>query len=120
DFTQETAVQLPKFKETMQLSVLNKTVQVTSVFNGKEGWIRADDKDIKVTDEILAEFKQAAHTMGLMQGVFLKSKAVKFSVVGEVQVKGKPAVGLTASQEGKKDVTLYFDKATGLLAKVES
>ena len=120
EFTQEVTAQgASKFKEVMQLTVMNKNVMVTSVFNGKEGWIRADDKDIKVTDEILEEFKQVAYSMGLVQGLFLKDKALKFMAVGESQVKGKAALGVRVSRDGKRDVTLYFDKGTGLLAKVE-
>lgn len=120
EFTQEVSVQLPnRFKEVMELTIMNKAAKVTSVYNGKEAWIRADDKDVKVTKEILAEFREAALNLGLMQGIFLKDKTVKFSLVGEVQVKGKPAVGVTAARKGSKDVNLFFDKKTGLLVKFE-
>jgi hypothetical protein len=120
EYSQEVAMQGPdKFKETMELSVADKKVNVTSVYNGKEGWIRADDKDVEVTKEILAEFKEAVYTMSLVQGTFLKDKSLKFSVVGEVKIKDKPAVGVTVSRKGNKDVNLFFDKETGLLRKVE-
>jgi hypothetical protein len=120
EFTQEVAVQLPnKLKETMELTVKDKKVTVTSVYNGKEAWIRADDKDVKVTKEILAEFQEAVYGMSLMQGLFHQDKTVKFSGVGEIKVKGKPAVGITVSREGKKDINLFFDKKTSLLVKVE-
>jgi hypothetical protein len=120
DFTQEVAVQIPnKLKDVMALTLMNKTFTVTTVFNGKEGWIKAGDKDQKVTPEILAELKEAAYLLGLMQGLFLKEKGLKLSLLGEVQVRGKPALGLTVAKEGKKDVNLYFDKKTGLIAKVE-
>src|SRR4051794_2071742 len=50
EFTQEVSVEMPtKFKEVMQLTVMNKNINVTTVFNGKEGWILADGKDVKVT-----------------------------------------------------------------------
>jgi hypothetical protein len=120
DFTQEVSVQdSKKFKEAMQLSVMGKNIAVTTVFDGKEGWILADGKEVKVTDDILTELKDAAYTMALMSGVFLKDKGVKFSVIGESKVKDKPAVGITVSREGKKDINLFFDKGTGLIAKVE-
>lgn len=119
-FTQDVSVQMPnKFKEVMELTVMNKNITVTSVFNGKDAWIRAGGQDVKVTKEILAEFKQVAYSLGLMQGVLLKDKAVKFALVGEVKVKGKPAVGVTVSKQGNKDVNLFFDKGTGLIVKVE-
>jgi hypothetical protein len=120
DFTQEVAVQMPnKFKESMELTVMNQKVAVTSVYNGKEAWIRAGDQDVKVTEEILAEFKEAAYSMNIMQGVFLKDKSVKFTLVGEIKVKDKPAIGVTVSRKGNKDINLFFDKETGLIAKVE-
>jgi hypothetical protein len=120
EFTQDVVVQMPnKFKEVMNLTVMDKKVKVTTVYNGKEGWIRSDDKDVKVTEEILAEFKEAAYVMGLMQGVLLNDKAVKFSLAGEAKVKGKAAVGVTVSREGKKDITVFFDKGTGLITKVK-
>jgi hypothetical protein len=120
DYTQEVAIQAPnKFKEAMELTVMNNKVTVTTVFNGKEGWIRAGDKDVPVTDEILNELKEAAYSMRLMQGLFVKDKTVKFTEVGEQKVKGKDTVGVRISREGKKDVTVFFDKKTHLIAKVE-
>jgi hypothetical protein len=120
EFTQEVAVQGPnKFKEVMDLTVMGKQIMVTSAFNGKEGWIKANGMDIKVEGDILEEFKEAAYSLSLAQGLFLKDKAIKLSVLGEVQVKGKPAIGLKVSKEGHKDLDFYFDKATGLVAKVE-
>jgi hypothetical protein len=118
-FTQEVAIHAPRFKEVMELTVKDNKVTVTTVFDGKQGWIRAGDQDVKVTDEILAELKEALYSMELMEGVFSKDKAVKYSLVGDVQVKGKPAVGVTVSREGKKDINLFFDKGTGLITKVE-
>jgi len=120
DYTQEVSVQSPdKFKEAMELTIMNNKIVVTTVFNGKEGWIRAGDKDVPVTGEILDELKEAAYSISLMQGLFMKDKTVKFSVVGDAKVKDKAAVGVRVSREGKKDINLYFDKATHLVTKVE-
>jgi hypothetical protein len=58
--------------------------------------------------------------INLMQGVFVKDKGVKFALVGEVDVKGKKAVGITVSREGSRDVNLFFDKTSGLIVKSES
>jgi hypothetical protein len=119
-FTQQVTVDVPKrFKEVMEISADGKTVTVTTVFNGKDAWIRAGDKDVPVNKDILNELKDAAYFMGLTQGLFTKDKALKFSLLGEVQVNGKAAVGVKISKGGKKDINLYFDKASGLMAKVE-
>lgn len=120
EFTQEVWVQQPgKFKEVMDLNVNNVALKTQTVFNGKEGWIKVNDKDIPVKDELLEEFQDMAYMMSLGQLAGFKDKNLKFSLLGEVQVNGKPAVGVKISKEGKKDVDLYFDKATGLMAKTQ-
>ena len=49
----------------------------------------------------------------------LKDKKYKLSPLGEVKVEGRDAVGVQVSCKGHKDVNLYFDKETNLLAKGE-
>lgn len=120
EFNQQVWIEPPgKFKEQMEMSVMGQAVKVTTVFNGKQGWIKVNDMDIKVENELLDEFKETAHMMNLGQFTGLKDKALKFSVIGEAQVNGKPAVGVKISKEGKKDIDFYFDKETGLMAKTE-
>src|SRR5687767_14768193 len=68
DFNQQVWVQPPgKFKEQMEMTVMGQAVKVTTVFNGKEGWIKANDTNIKVENELLDEFKETAHMMSLGQ-----------------------------------------------------
>jgi outer membrane lipoprotein-sorting protein len=120
DYAQEVAIHMPnKFRESMEMNVMNQNVAVTSVYNGKDAWIVANGKEVPINDDIRNEFKEAAENMAIMQGLFLKDKSLKFSLVGDMKVKGKDAVGVIVSREGKKDITLYLDKATGLMAKVE-
>jgi hypothetical protein len=120
EYTQEFCAQVPtKFKEVMDMVVMGQPVNVTTVYNGKEGWIKSNNMDVTVTDEILTELKEAAYGMGLMQGLFLKDKDLKYSLLGEIEINGKPALGVKISKEGHKDISLYFDKTTGLMAKLE-
>lgn len=125
EFTQEISLQSPpgKFKEVMDMSVMGVQVKSTTVYDGKEGWIKVSvnnmDKDIPVKDELLDEFKEMSYMMGLSNFQGLKAKDAKVSLIGDAQVNGKPAVGLRISKEGKKDISLYFDKETGLMVKTE-
>jgi hypothetical protein len=120
DVEMEVAVQTPgKFKEVLRFTVMGQNVVVTTVFNGKEGWIKANDKDVPVKGDILEELKEAAYGMRLSQGLFLKDKALKLSLLGEVPVNGKPAIGIKVEKKGHRDMDFYFDKATGLLAKTQ-
>lgn len=120
DFNQQVWVQpAGKFKEVMDMTVMNNAVKVTTVFDGKKGWIKVNDMDIKVSDEILDEFKQIGYWMSLAQLTGLDKKGMKVSLLGEQQVNGKPALGVKISKEGKRDIDFYFDKQTGLTAKTE-
>jgi hypothetical protein len=119
-FTQESAVQPPgQFKEVVQMDIMGQAVTVTTVFNKDKGWIKANDKEIEVTDQILAELKEAAHAMRVGGLVGLKEKGMELSALGEAKVNDRPAVGVRVSAKGFRDVSLYFDKETGLMAKVE-
>ena len=121
EFSQEIYVQLPnKFKENSELTVNNMQINVVTVFNGKEGWIRANDNDVPVTEDILNELKEAAFGLGVLQGILLKDKSVKLALVGESKVNGKPAIGISIAREGKRQINVYVDKESHLIAKVET
>ncbi len=91
----------------------------TRVVNGKKGWqgsVRGtrDLKEAEVTqivDELYAHW--------LASVVPLKDKGFEFSVWGNAAVDGKDAVGVRVLCKGRPDVTLFFDKETGLLIKSE-
>jgi hypothetical protein len=121
EYTSVASMYAGKFMEAMYMDVMGKKVNVISGFNGKEGWVKAGDKDVKVTDDMLPEFKEAAFVAShVWQLIFTKDKAVKYALSGEVQVKGKPALGMVISREGKKDIKVFFDKNSGLIVKAET
>jgi hypothetical protein len=60
-----------------------------------------------------------AHVMGVSEFGGLKDKKLKAALIGEAKVNDKPAIGVKISKEGQKDVDFYFDKKTGLVAKIE-
>src|SRR5262249_16062035 len=49
----------------------------------------------------------------------LKGKEYQLSVLAEVKVSGRLAVGVNVAAKDREDVKLYFDKETGLLVKRE-
>lgn len=119
--TQEVATMLPdKVKETVHLTVNGNPIDVVTVMNGDTFSIEAAGKDVPITDDIKKTLKEARYTIGVARLVALvRDKGFELSVIGEDKVEGKPAVGVLVKSEGHRDVSLYFDKGTGLLAKVE-
>ena len=121
EFTQEVSMMLPdKFKESMELDFGGNKVQIVTIANGDKLSIEAAGKEVPLTDGIKGAMKEAQQVMkasGLLP--LLRDKGFELSNLGEIKVEGKPAVGIRVSSKGKKDLSLYFDKKTGLLAKVE-
>jgi hypothetical protein len=119
-FTQEVQMQLPdKFKSVMQLEVMGQNVSVTSIFDGKNLWINANGMNIAATDKMIAEVREQLHLAEVGRLVTLSDKQYQLSPLGEVKVEGKDAVGILVASKGHKDISLFFDKQTGLLVKVE-
>jgi hypothetical protein len=119
-FTSDSAFQHPdKFKESVELDVMGNKVTVVTVYNGGKGWIVTNGNASEMDEKILEAFKDQTHFMQLMRWTFLKDNKCEFVPLGEAKVNDKPAVGVKVSAKGHKDVNLYFDKETGLLAKVE-
>jgi hypothetical protein len=121
EFTQEVSYLLPdKLKESLNLEIANQKVTVTTIVNGDKVSINANGTEIEINDDIKKALKDALEMMKAARLVsLLKDKEYQLSVIGESKVEGKPAVGIHIEAKGKKDINLFFNKETGLLAKVE-
>src|SRR5260370_30988043 len=75
--------------------------------------------DLKKEEE-LAPIKEAIFAEEAAGLALLGSKDIELSIIGESKVDDTPVVGVRVSKKGHKDVSLYFDKTTHLLRKVES
>src|SRR5262249_30946029 len=121
DFTQDVAFLAPdKFRDTMEVDVNGKKVTILTIINGDKVSITADGMDIDINTDIKTAVKDAIHAFRVARLVtLLRDKDLELSLLGEMKVEGKPAVGVRVACKGQKDVNLYFDKGTGLLAKTE-
>jgi len=109
-----------QFKDFTELDINNMKLPVSTVFDGKKGWVAVNDKVIMKFDDIFnAEMKEVANLVNIGKLKPLLDKKYDLAVIGEVKVEDKPAVGVRVSVKGAKDVSVYFDKNTHLLMKVE-
>jgi hypothetical protein len=119
-FSSESAVQYPdKFKETVEVEVAGNKATVITVYNGKKAWLSVNGETKEMDDKTLDAMKEVLHGLQIMRMAFTKDKNCEYSPLGEMKVNDQPAVGVKVSAKGHKDVNLYFDKKTGLLAKME-
>lgn len=122
DFTQTVAYMLPgKFRDVMELSIGGQNVKVVTIMNGDAISITAMDKDVPITDDIKKAMKDATEMMQMVRvaPVLKDLKNYELSLFGDTKVEDKPAVGVRITAKNKKEVTLFFDKKTNLLVKIE-
>jgi hypothetical protein len=120
EFTQDVAYMLPdKVKEAMELKIANQNVSILTLVNGEKMVIEVNGKAIDVPDAAKTAMKEMGHVLGVARLVpLLKDKQYELSIIGEDKVGGKEVVGVRVATKGRKDISLYFDKKTHLLAKM--
>ncbi len=121
DATLEASSDGKRFRQEIKLTIMGTDIEQTVVFDGKEVWIAANGKVVSTLSkkEELELIKEAMHAEKIGNMV-LDDKDLEFSIIGEDKVGDTPVVGVRVSKKGRKDVSLYFDKKTHLLKKVES
>ena len=121
DVTGDIATQVPdRMRFEMAVTVMGMDFKFTQVLNGDKGWIVLQDKVMDITKEQMAEAKEQMHVGEVTRLVGLRDKAYKLSALGDAKVEGKDAVGIRVEHKDHRDVSLYFDKKTGLLLKTET
>lgn len=109
-----------KYRFVMGMEFGGQKFELTAVLNGDKAWEKAMDQVQEMAKEKLTEFRHQVYTIYISQLTPLKDKAFTLASLGEIKVDGKPAAGVKVSRKDHRDVNLYFDKASGLLAKIES
>jgi uncharacterized protein YifN (PemK superfamily) len=116
-FTVELYSQSPnKVRTDMVLEVMGNKFPVSQVYDGKKGWAKQADQVMELEGDQLQDMKDEAYGNYLESLVPLaKDKNLKLEAVPEIKVEGKPAVGVKVESKEHKDMTMYFDKDSGLL-----
>src|SRR6267142_4530872 len=119
--TMEAAVHMPdKMRNEMTLDVMGNKVTVIQVLNGGKGWISAAGTTQDMPAQMLDEMKEEMYVAEAeMLTPLLKDKAYTLASLPEIKVNGQAALGVKVSAKGHRDLSLYFDKETGLVIKTE-
>lgn len=109
-----------RLKADVEVEADGQKFRVVQVLAGDKGWAKlgpADAKDMS-KDEV-AEGRDEQHAGYVVSLVPLLggAKGYTLATAGELLVNEKAALGVKVSAKGRRDVTLYFDKASGLLAR---
>lgn len=117
-FSQEVYFQAPsQIKEIMSAEVNGAKQTVVSILNGDKGAMHANGQLHELSAAMLAELKEGVHFAQVTRFTALKERFFILRALPEGVVNSKPALGIRVSAEGYRDIDLYLDKDTFLLAK---
>lgn len=111
-----------KFRQDLKFSIMGQDIDQVIAFDGKQVWVTINGMVAMTIDstEDLAALKDAAFAEEAASLVLLQDKDTEVSIIGEDKVDDIPVVGIRVSKKGHKDVSLYFEKESGLLKKVQN
>jgi hypothetical protein len=120
-YTVETAIVLPgQFRNEMKVTVLGEETTEVMVLNGDKAWVTHNGQPQPVDEKVRAEMEETkyADQVTMLTPLF-DTKRFQLAALGEMKVHDRPVLGVKVSAKGHRDIELYFDKETGLLAKVK-
>jgi len=89
------------------------------VLNGNKGWRKFGDQAMDMDEDAVANEKRQIYLQVIpTKLVILKDKGYKFEAADEQKVGEKPAAGIKVTTPDGKDFKIYFDKETGLPARI--
>ncbi len=122
EFTEQVAYMLPdRFKSTLEVTIAGQQVKVVTVVKGDKISIESGGMQVPITQNIKKALGDALYKLKTTRlASLLEDKGCKLTVLKPITVEGKEASGVRVSSKGHKDISLYFDKKSDLLVKVES
>jgi outer membrane lipoprotein-sorting protein len=109
-----------KYRFVMEAKFQGQPIKMTVIMNGEQAWESADGMTQEITAKKLTAMKDEVYGLWVTSLLPLRDPAFKLSLLPESQVDGKPVQGVRVSRDGRRDVSLYFDRETGLLVKYEA
>lgn len=111
---------MSQYRADVDVQVGGNNFKALMVLNGAKAWFKAMDRTEEAPAPI-AEFIQNIFHAGRLPQLLpaLTDKAYTPTILAEVKVGDRAALGLLLSHKDRKDVSLYFDKENGLLLKSE-
>ena len=111
-----------KFRQDIELSVNGMDFKQSVGFDGTEVWIALNGKLMRTFNkkEDLDAVRETLFSEAAAGLVLLGDKSIETAIIGESKVGETTVIGIRVSKKGRKDVSLYFEKESGLLKKIQN
>jgi hypothetical protein len=119
-FKEETFHQPPgMLKQVQQLDSGSKHSEIILVVAGENGWLRANQKTVRLGGFLFSELREAANVANATRLLPLLTGDYRLSPLPPARIAGRLVKGIGVSRCDYRDINLYFDAETMLLAKIE-
>jgi hypothetical protein len=121
-FTDETIVQLPnRWRWTFEGGpAQGEKTRYTMTYNGDKAWQKAAEATTEAPKERLQEIREQVYCLWIATLVpFKTEKGFTFIVLADRKVNGQDAAAILVLRQGQNDLTLCFDKTSGLLVNIQ-
>jgi len=110
-----------RLKADIEVEADGQKFRVMQVLAGDKGWSKfgPDTKDMSKDELAAARHEQHAGWVASLTPLVGGAKGYTLAPTGEMLVNDKAALGVKVSAKGRRDVTLYFDKTTGLMTRFD-
>jgi hypothetical protein len=121
EFGIEMSHQYPdRMKNEIKIDAMGMSIKIIQVYRAGKGWMSIQGNTMELEDENLDDLKNEMHSLTVESlAPLLVGDTYKLELIGEAKVSDKPAVGVRVSAKGHKDISLFFDKESGLLVKTQ-
>ena len=100
------------------ISIGGQDIKLLQIVNGKKYNININGMKIDLPDDAKDDVQFAVYIAGFMQITPLLKPEFTLTVAPDADVDGKPASGVVVSRKDTRDLTIYFDKKTGLMVRM--
>lgn len=119
-FTGQEAAQLPdRSRVAVEGTVMGNKLSLVTVIAGDKGWTKVNGETRELDKQELHEEHEQLYADWVSSLVPLKQKGFRLQALPEAKVDERAAEAVRVTHEGHRDVTLFFDKQTHFLIKVE-
>jgi hypothetical protein len=119
-FTMESHFLAPSRSRTHMVFEGDEKLTMITVLNGDKGWQKINDDEAEALEgDELNEERESVYSDWATMLAPLKDKAFQLSLLPEIKVDDRAAVGLQVMHRDHRNLKLYFDKENMLLVKYE-
>jgi hypothetical protein len=121
NYTLDRTTQAPdKIRNELQVDANGTVLTFIQVIQGDKGWNSSNGATEEMSDEQLKEGKENMYADWVAQMLPITGKDFALAPSPDVKVDDKEAVGIKVSSKGHREISLFFDKKTGMLLKRET